>query len=158
MKHIGKRVGIGAGVVLGALLLAVLCYVAYVFLSYHRIQDHQTLEATHPVEDTVRADALYSITTFNLGFGAYSADFSFFMDGGRESVARSADAVRENTNGALGLITSRAPDFAFFQEVDLAATRSHQVDMSALIDEAMPGYSAVFAVNYDCLLYTSRCV
>ncbi len=134
---------------MGVVLLVVLSYVAYVFLSYHRIEDHQPLEAVRPVEATARIDEVYSITTFNVGFGAYSADFSFFMDGGAESVARSADAVRENTFGALGLITERAPDFAFFQEVDLAATRSHQVDMSALIAEAMPAYSAVFAVNYD---------
>ena len=32
----------------------------------------------------------------NVGFGAYSADYSFFMDGGKESRARSRQAVDEN--------------------------------------------------------------
>ena len=37
---------------------------------------------------------LYRVASYNIGFGAYSNDYSFFMDGGKESRARSPEAVR----------------------------------------------------------------
>ena len=70
----------------------------------------------------------YSISTYNIGFGAYTHDFSFFMDSGetldgekvtgKDSVAASKDIVIENTTGAVNTIKDKAVDFAFFQEVD----------------------------------------
>lgn len=38
----------------------------------------------------------YSALTYNIGFGAYTPDFSFFMDGGKFSWAKSKDSVLKN--------------------------------------------------------------
>ena len=87
----GKTICKTLGLVLLALLILVVLYVVYVFASYHRIGD-QSLSVMHcssrdavPMEDAVETGAVYRVSSANAGFGAYSADYSFFMDGGRES-------------------------------------------------------------------------
>ena len=87
----GKTICKTLGLVLLALLILVVLYVVYVFASYHRIGD-QSLSVMHcssrdavPMEDAVETGTVYRVSSANAGFGAYSADYSFFMDGGRES-------------------------------------------------------------------------
>ena len=145
--------------VLAALVLLVLAYVIYVFASYYRVEDWQTLDVTHDylgadaaaMEGAPETGTVYRISSANIGFGAYSDDYSFFMDGGKESRARSADAVRENVTGSAALIAELAPDFALFQEVDVDGTRSHHIDERSYVVRAMEGFecSEIFAQNYD---------
>ena len=68
-------------------------YVAYVFLSYDRIEDNKDLEVKGDAGEKAVTDKEYTIVSYNIGFGAYTADFTFFMDGGKESRARSKDSV-----------------------------------------------------------------
>ena len=147
MKKLLKIIAI----VLIVALVAALGYVAYVFIAWHRIDDNQAL-TPRPGEAAAAAATTgqrYTIASWNLGFGAYSADFTFFMDGGKESWARSADAVRQNIGGAMDVLKALDPDFAFLQEVDDDSTRSHHIDEAALVYAALPDYSSVFARNYD---------
>ena len=159
-----KPLKIALGVLL-TLVLIVLAYVIYVFAAYYRVEDRQTLEVGElsirsqtaggetalPMEGAVETGTVYRVSSANIGFGAYSDDYSFFMDGGTESRARSADAVRENVTGEAALIADLTPDFALFQEVDVDGTRSWHVDERAYIVRAMDGREAeaVFAQNYD---------
>lgn len=92
----------------------------------------------------------YSIVSYNVGFGAYSADYSFFMDGGTESRARSAIAVEQNINGAMAAVNELNPDFLLLQEVDIDGTRSHHINELELVKQDLPQFtSIVFAQNYD---------
>ena len=103
-KKIFKIIGIIAGVVVTALIV----YIIYLYASYHRIEDNLSLE----VESHAQANAHlttekeYSALTYNIGFGAYTPDFSFFMDGGRSSWAKSKDSVLEPVQGAGELVRS----------------------------------------------------
>lgn len=147
-----KRIKI-ALIVLLAILLALIVivggYVAYLFASYSRLPDNLALEPVGQATDALDASQPHKIVTWNLGFGAYSADYSFFMDGGTESRARAKDAVYENIGGALKTLNRLDADLMLLQEIDIDATRSHHVDESALIREAMPDWESVFAQNYD---------
>ena len=85
--------------ILLALVLIVLAYVIYVFAAYYRVEDWQTLSVVHcdaasaaPMADAPQTGVTYRVSSANVGFGAYSADYSFFMDGGKESRARSRQA------------------------------------------------------------------
>ena len=153
----GKTICKTLGLVLLALLILVVLYVVYVFASYHRIGD-QSLSVMHcssrdavPMEDAVETGAVYRVSSANAGFGAYSADYSFFMDGGRESRARSRQAVDKNMRGIVAFVEGLSPDFAFFQEVDTDGTRSWHIDETAYLSDAMTGceFDEVFAQNYD---------
>lgn len=123
-------------------------YVIYLFSSYSRIGD-KTLEVASGSNDPLPINEPLTAVTWNLGFGAYSADYSFFMDGGNESRARSEEAVYENIGGAIEKLRSLDADLMLLQEIDTHATRSHHIDQSNLILEAFPGLSSTFAQNYD---------
>lgn len=141
------------GIILAVIVALVLAYVAYVFISFKRIADNQQLKAEGTAaQQTIAAGEELTVTSYNIGFGAYSDDYTFFMDGGKESWAFSEDAVYENTAGAMGVIREADPDIALFQEVDFDATRSYHVDLRKVLTEAMDemgAYSHTFAQNYD---------
>ena len=144
-----KRVLKVLGVVLGLILLAVLGYVAYVFFTYDRIEDRQSLTPLGEAAlSLVAVNEEYTVMTQNVGFGAYTADFTFFMDGGESSRAESKESVENCIGGISENIRGYAPDFVFFQEVDTDSTRSYHVDERALLTADFPGYSEVFAINY----------
>lgn len=137
-----------------ALVLVLGGYVAYVFLSWYRVEDNLALEPfslSGASETAVPQDTPLKLVSCNVGFGAYSADYSFFMDGGTESRARSADAVRENLTGILGAVQAQSPDLLLVQEVDTDGTRSWHVDELALLQEQLNGVfqTGTFAQNYD---------
>ena len=138
-------------IAVAVLLVAVLCYVAYVFLSYSRIEDNQTITTLGNATDSASVDEEYTIVSYNVGFGAYTPDFTFFMDEGTESRAASADSVRECINGVCETALSFDPDIALFQEVDTDSTRSWHIDQAVMINDAFSAknsYDNVFAQNY----------
>ncbi len=73
---------IAAGVVAAAVILFAIVYVLYVVLQYRRIEDEKTLEIENPETEKVRAKESYIVGTYNIGFGAYDKDFSFFHEQG----------------------------------------------------------------------------
>ena len=140
--------------VMALLLAAVLGYLIYVFAAYYRVEDNQTLTvetAGDSAGGAVFAGELYRAASYNIGFGAYSNDYSFFMDGGKESRARSPEAVRENVTGAMETVKAIAPNFLFLQEVDVDGTRSYHINELNLVSAALEGLfqSWPFAQNYD---------
>lgn len=134
---------------LGAVLLAVLVYVAYFLLSYYRIADDQPLEISGAAGLQLPAEQTFTIATYNIGFGAYDPEFSFFMDGGKESVAKSKENVLKNTAGVLATLRQFPLDFLFAQEVDLNATRSWHVNQYELFQRAFGDFSSTIAIAYD---------
>lgn len=107
MKKTVKKIFKVLGIVLGVILLVLIAYIIYLYASYHRIEDNLVLEVesapdagedlegltsgARPASASARYNTAlttgetYSALTYNLGFGAYTPDFSFFMDGGRSS-------------------------------------------------------------------------
>ena len=137
---------------LGLLILVLACYVGYVFLTYYRLEDNLPLDVEQTDADSGPAAVgeSYRLMSYNIGFGAYSDDYSFFMDGGTESRARSKEAVYENVGGAIAAVQEAAPDFLFLQEVDIDGTRSYHVDEYAYACSLLPDLGQrVFAQNYD---------
>lgn len=132
-----------------AVLIAVVGYLAYVLISYNRTPDNQSLTVTQGVKNhTVQKGRTYKAVIQNIGFGAYSSDFTFFMDGGTESRAKSADSVKKLVNAAADKAVEQSPDFVLFQEVDTDSTRSHHINQSELLKYRFMGYSSTFAENY----------
>ena len=130
MKKNIKKILKVLGIFLLIILVALIAYLIYLFASYHRIPDNQALKIEKTSGGTAAADTLttekeYSALTYNVGFGAYTPDFSFFMDGGKSSWAKSKESVEADIQGAGELVASKDPDFALIQEIDLNSTRSY---------------------------------
>lgn len=137
------------GIILLVLVVVVGAYVIYVVASYYRLEDNLSLSVSGKPGTEAAADTEYTITSYNIGFGAYSDDYSFFMDGGKYSRAFSEDAVHKNISGALNTILDAEPDFALFQEVDTDATRSYHVNELEPIVSVFPGWAYTAAQDYD---------
>ncbi len=149
MKRITKKILLAALSLLAAVVLTVVGYLAYVLISYHRIEDMQTLEISGDADSAAPVGEEFTLVTYNIGFGAYSPDYSFFMDGGEHSRALSREAVITNTNGALKTVGDINPDFILLQEVDTDGTRSYGVNQRDIFAGGMSGFDRVFAENYD---------
>ncbi|MCH5275878.1 MAG: endonuclease/exonuclease/phosphatase family protein [Lachnospiraceae bacterium] len=140
--------------VLGVLVLTVGIYVAYVFINWYRVEDNLplTVETTgRDADSALTVGETYRIVSYNVGFGAYSDDYSFFMDGGKESRARSEAAVNENIGGAAEEMLRLDPDFLLIEEVDVDGTRSWHINELNLIKEVLGDryLNSTFAQNYD---------
>ena len=134
-------------------------YFGYVMIQYFRYDDIVNLVIDKNSESiTISLNREYSISTYNIGFGAYNHDYSFFMDegymkdgtyvSGKYATARSKNVVTNNTIGAIDIIKSLNTDFMFFQEVDKKATRSYNVNQYEMITKAFNDYSSVYASNF----------
>lgn len=146
MKRIWKKLGLAAC----GCAAAVVLYGAYVFLSYHRIPDKTAQEISRGArEGEMRTGVTYRALTYNLGFGAYTPEFTFFMDGGKQSVAESTESVENCIRGAAETAAAQDADLLLFQEVDLDSTRSHHIDQYALLKEYFQEHDSTYAVNYD---------
>ena len=137
-----------------AVILILVIYLLYLVISYHRIEDNKKLEVKTVSENDKEGDTLsvgkkYSALTYNIGFGAYTPEYSFFMDGGKYSWAKSKESAKETVTGAGELVASLDPDFALIQEIDLDATRTYHLDEYSILKKVIPAYNCVFAQNYD---------
>lgn len=148
---IAKKVLKTIGVLLGFIVVIVLGYIIYLYASYHRIEDNKSLsvESHTKTKQTLTTGKQYSAITYNIGFGAYTPDFSFFMDGGKSSWAKSKKSVLKTVKNAGNLTKSYDPDFALIEEVDLNSTRSYHVNEYSILKKCLKNYDTVFAQNYD---------
>ena len=152
MKKILKRIG----VTIGLLLIVFMVYLAYVLIAYHRLPDKLILEvsrigsdADFEAEKQVERGKDYRIMTYNVGYGAFSSDYSFFMDGGKYAWAKDKESMIAGIRGMGAYINSVDPDFVLIQEVDVDATRSYHVDEQEMMNQSMAGYYNTYAQNYD---------
>lgn len=162
MKKLVRRCLWAAGACVAVVGVTVGGYAVYLQASYSRIPDHETLEvvAASAAADPAPAqpDTEYTAVTYNVGFGAYTPDFSFFMDTGqmgdgtstrgRSGTAASEDSVRTATAGALDAVAAAEPDVVLFQEIDEDSDRSHHVDQVGLARAALPAMASTFGVNF----------
>ncbi|MCQ2550853.1 MAG: endonuclease/exonuclease/phosphatase family protein [Clostridia bacterium] len=146
MKKFLKAIAILLAVVVGVVAI----YFAYVMIDYHRIEDNLELDVQGvKTEAKVPVGKNLKILSYNIGFGAYTPEYSFFMDGGEYSRGFSEEAVKEDVQGAALFVKKQNPDFAFIQEVDIDSTRSYHIDEREFFKDAMDKYSFTFAQNYD---------
>jgi endonuclease/exonuclease/phosphatase family metal-dependent hydrolase len=154
MKRTVKRILKVVAILVGILVLVVVGYLLYVILSYHRIEDNQEIaqdvalsSAETPTQ--VESGEALKIVTMNMGFGAYTQDFDFFMDGGTQSWAKSKESAAASITGAIEALQEYKPDFLMLQELDVDSTRAHNLDEYELARSLLTQYNSAFAVNYD---------
>ena len=136
---------------LGAVILIVAGYLLYVVVSYKRVPDNQVLsvDVVDVADPYIETDTTYRIISYNIGFGAYTPDYSFFMDGGKSSWAKSESALNENLSAMTAWLCGQEPDFALFQEVDVDGTRTYHVNELSYLEDNLLFSNYAFAQNFD---------
>ena len=144
-----KKVLSVLALLLVTVVLVVGAYFAYVFISYNRIPDNQPVMVDQNAKEKALAvGESYTMVTQNVGFGAYIPDFTFFMDGGKESRGRSKEIVKETVDLCAKTLKNFNPDFMLLQEVDTDSTRAFYIDQNKQIQDFFPSFSCAFAQNY----------
>ena len=146
MKRLRKIINISLLFIL-VLVLGVGGYCGYILLSYKRIGDTSLDIESKANKEVLKINETYNMATYNIGFGAYSQDFTFFLDTGYDkegnetcgyySKARSKEEVYFNVNGAKETIKSLDLDFALLQEVDIKSTRSYKINQNDIFKEEL---------------------
>lgn len=116
------------------------------------------MEIERQQQKTLETGTPYTALSYNIGFGAYGREYSFFMgygvmeDGtevrGKYGRAMSAESVQTHINGVVEALQQLDPDFALLQEVDVDADRSYHINQRQQIADAMNGHAAVFDMNF----------
>ena len=136
-------------IVICVIVLAALCYLAYVLIDYHRIGDGPVVISGKP-DKTMPADGERKIVSYNIGFGAYESDYGFFMDGGTESWAWSEERLDENIGNIAAFLKKQNADLYILQEVDRDSTRSYHVDeLVPIVATVGSDMAHTWAQNYD---------
>ena len=105
-------------VILVLLVVVILAggFVGYILISYHRIGDMDIQVNKGNTQSMINTTDSYNVTTYNIGFGAYSQDFTFFLDTGYDSEgnatvghnskAKNKEEVLFNINGSIDCVAS----------------------------------------------------
>lgn len=145
-----------ATVIIALIVLGAAIYVASVYFGYKRIEDNQELKTNmagafsyFEGKEPISTGTFYNVVTYNIGFGAYTTDYSFFMDGGKYSWAISKEGLQANICEIAGVINRAGADFVLLQEVDVDGTRSYHVNELDLLNQFLKGYYYNDALCYD---------
>lgn len=157
-KKIVKIIAITLACVIGAAALIIGGYVGYVAVQYYRIEDNFELQTENGRDKKAGLNDVFTVMTYNTGFGAYSPEYSFFMDtgvmdDGTEVVGKYAKGrdkadVKKNVDGQTDIIKNADADFYFLQEVDEKADRSYGINMKSVFSAAFENRSATYAENF----------
>ena len=138
------------GCILCVFILIILGYLAYVMIDYYRLEDNLTLTPSGTAEEqTVPVGKELEITSWNIGFGAYTDQFTFFMDGGEHARGFSEEKVLNAVNQMTSDLYGFDSDFYLVQEVDVDSTRSYHINQYDLLTIPFKDNSIVYAQNYD---------
>lgn len=77
-----KRVLATLAALLAMCVLVVGGYIGYMEFTYNRIPDMQPTEVIADKNVLLQPGVAYTAVTYNIGFGAYTPDYTFFMDEG----------------------------------------------------------------------------
>ena len=93
-------------------------------------------------------DEIFTVMSWNIGYGALGDNADFFMDGGKSVNTADPDRLSRNLDNILSEIRSADSDFVLIQETDRDSSRSHQIDEYELIAAGIPRHSSSFANNF----------
>ena len=135
--------------VLLVILIVALSYISYLFIDYERIEDNISLQVVDKTDSLVPVNKDLKALSYNIGFCAYTQDFSFFMDGGESSWAKSEESVGEVLADIGEFVNSQDADITLMQEVDENSTRSYHVNQKQYLIDSVAVCDAVSATNFD---------
>ena len=147
-----KKILIWIVSIIGAIILCVALFFGWLTIVEYRPDDIESVEINGDhIDGEITPDSVYSILTWNVGYGALGDNADFFMDGG--SMVTTADKERVNTN--LKAMSTEMiacnPDFIFLQEVDVKSKRSYKIDEAAYFADKLNenrSYQSAFAYNF----------
>ncbi|OOB80550.1 MAG: hypothetical protein BEN19_04340 [Epulopiscium sp. Nuni2H_MBin003] len=148
MEKFLNKLAIFIGIVLILCSLVILLYIGFIATFQYNPPDIIFVETTNNKEAAVPIDVPLSATTFNIGFGAHSPNFSYYLDGGEDMISTDVDTIINNISFMLDEIIDTKPEIIFLQELDKSSKRSYYTDQPRMIERVLNNYASVYTPNY----------
>lgn len=135
-------------VILVFLLFSALSFLTFISVNDYKPPEISYLSIINANTKQIKADSVFSIISWNVGYCGLGKEMDFFYDGGKQVRADkvlSSKYTQQNTNF---IETQSTIDFWFFQEVDQHSKRSYFVDQSKKLMMSLNNHNAVYADNY----------
>ncbi len=123
-----------------------LVYIGYLTFAQYAPSDIISVEIENNSSNIVPIDTPLTITTLNIGFGAHTPEFDYYLSGGNSTKAERLETVINNLSMSLDAVTKS--DFVFFQEVDHKSTRSQYTSQILMLTRVLSSYAYSFTQNY----------
>lgn len=123
------------------------------FLGYATLSDYNPGPVTRVFENknapVLESQKVFTLLTWNLGYGGLGQDMDFFYDGGKK-VRPLKPAVEKNLDKIESFLARQTDvDFFLLQEVDQNSKRSYAANETQRIKALFPGFFPGFGKNYD---------
>ena len=138
-------------IVIGFLLLAFILLLVFLSVTEYKPEEVEPLSINGQAEETVHPGDTIKVLSWNIGYGALGDNADFFMDGGSSVNTADLNRVNENMAAITSFIKEENADLILLQETDISSSRSHKIDESALILDAVSqngSYTSTFANNF----------
>ena len=109
---------------------------------------HAKINGKGKTVDPSRRD--FTFFTWNIGYAGLGGEMDFFYDGGEKVRPEKEQCFNYFTSIKKLVAVNDTADFIFLQEVDIHSKRAWNTDEYRGLSGVMPGFSNVFAKNYDC--------
>ncbi len=90
-----------------------------------------------------------TILIWNLGYAGTGAEAAFFMDGGRDVMAKDKPTVLRHLSNITNVLRERRRDIYLLQEVDSNSRRTYWLDEVGLVRAGLNTYCSAYGVNHD---------
>lgn len=143
-----KKILKSTGILLLILVVLLIAAIIWLTVREYRPNAKEPLETSSGVR-TLSPEDVFSIITFNTGYGGLDKTEDFFMDGGSGVQPDSKSQVENNLTGISNILRTHSADAYFLQEVDLDSKRSFHINEKGFYEDSLnlPG---VFASNFKC--------
>ena len=158
-RKVVKRILIGLGILLGAVLVFAIGLILWLSITEYRPADRVELTVTPAAASAgtelpaAPTETGITIMTWNIGYGALGDNCDFFMDGGSMVYTADEDRVNENLTEMLSDICMIMPDILLVQEIDEDCSRTYGINEIKRFTDVLnavsdTGYQSTFAYNF----------
>ena len=123
-----KIVLLSVGSLLGTIVLLFGIFLIYASATTLKVKDRERMKVHGNLETALDASVSHDIMTWNIGYCGLDEYNDFYMDGGKQSLARSPKAVKQNLDAIKGKISELDPELFFVQEIDVDSHRSYNIN------------------------------
>ena len=136
--------------IIGVAIILVGSFLVFATFTTLKVKDVEAMEVKGTNSQNIKINDEIKILSWNIGYGALDETADFYMDGGKQVVAKSKEAVNENLAGIVAKMKEIDPDILFNQELDINSKRSHHINELEYFETNFDDnvYQHSYACNY----------
>ncbi|NQV02649.1 MAG: hypothetical protein HQ542_08395 [Bacteroidia bacterium] len=150
MKTVWNVIAWTLGVIVVSGVIIVGGFFLFSILTEYQPAPIEPVEVTGAPTSTVDSANIFSLITWNIGYGGLGREMDFFYDGGKR-VRPEKSYFEQSCAGINSFLQEHdSVDFILLQEVDRDSKRSHYLDEVEWLTTRLPDFCISFTTNYDC--------